>query len=349
MSGPKIEIYAVEDKRLARAAAAQAKMRDELRSSDERLRQAKKKAREYNLLSLSTPDISSLSDNIIIAKREEIARVMDNTNPVGISDVEVEKRLELIKEEIIQYTKSQEMTAKHKTSLRTFPADIETIRLSNDSAEEKCRRIKELYKDFYGLTRSIAADMELMYAAYIEYLDEYIGIDANPKAITEFTDFSEIESAKIAAKASNREMLEKQYVIEQIGEVMKKHGFNVVQSDNLEKTDGRQLFEMDDDSAVDVYVSDNNQVSMRVVGLGFDSNISEKEDEELFQKQVSFCTQHPQIMRDLERRGVKLSTVVHRPPSKKFNTKIATKSTTGRGNRAKREEKKIGNRTLYKE
>ena len=141
----------------------------------------------------------------------------------------------------------------------------------------------------------------------------------------------------------------KQYVIEQIGEVMKKHGFNVVQSDNLEKTDGRQLFEMDDDSAVDVYVSDNNQVSMRVVGLGFDSNISEKEDEELFQKQVSFCTQHPQIMRDLERRGVKLSTVVHRPPSKKFNTKIATKSTTGRGNRAKREEKKIGNRTLYKE
>ena len=133
---------------------------------------------------------------------------------------------------------------------------------------------------------------------------------------------------------------------------MEKHGYKVVHSELLKEMNekGQILYGIDDDTAVDVFVSDSSQVTMRVVGIGFDSEISDEEDEELYKKQCAFCSMHPQIVRELEMRGVILRTVNHLPPSKKFNKKIKT----GTGNsvssqsRAKKELKRREQRVKYK-
>lgn len=42
---------------------------------------------------------------------------------------------------------------------------------------------------------------------------------------------------------------------------------------------GQVLYGVNDDTAIDVFVSDESQVTMCVVGIGFDTDISEAEDE----------------------------------------------------------------------
>ena len=42
---------------------------------------------------------------------------------------------------------------------------------------------------------------------------------------------------------------------------------------------GQVLYGVNDDTAIDIFVSDESQVTMRVVGIGFDTDISEAEDE----------------------------------------------------------------------
>lgn len=40
---------------------------------------------------------------------------------------------------------------------------------------------------------------------------------------------------------------------------------------------GQVLYGVNDDTAIDIFVSDESQVTMRVVGIGFDTDISEAE------------------------------------------------------------------------
>ena len=90
---------------------------------------------------------------------------------------------------------------------------------------------------------------------------------------------------------------------------------------------------------------------MRVVGIGFDSNISAAEDERLFQQQCAFCSLHPQITKELEMRGVVLHTKKHMAPDKKFNKKLQTRSKTDQQitSRAKKNLKQTELKTLHKE
>ena len=90
---------------------------------------------------------------------------------------------------------------------------------------------------------------------------------------------------------------------------------------------------------------------MRVVGVGFDSEISETENEKLFQEQCAFCTMHPQITAELAMRGVLLQTKKHMPPDRKFNKKIVTKTKSNAQtmSRAKKELKRRELKTLHKE
>ena len=187
---------------------------------------------------------------------------------------------------------------------------------------------------------------------YDEYLKEFLDSEETPRPISSFGDENEIRKAIETEQEKARERISGEYVRRQIDEIMGKHGYKVVHSELLKEMNekGQILYGIDDDTAVDVFVSDSSQVTMRVVGIGFDSEISDEEDEELYKKQCAFCSMHPQIVRELEMRGVILRTVNHLPPSKKFNKKIKT----GTGNsvssqsRAKKELKRREQRVKYK-
>ena len=129
-------------------------------------------------------------------------------------------------------------------------------------------------------------------------------------------------------------------------------GYNLVDSDILVDIydSGQILYGVDDNSAIDVFVSNDNQVTMRVIGIGFDSQISDKEDDALYQKQCAFCSMHPQITAELEMRGVILHTKKHLPPDRKYNKKIKTKNTTNNNSqsKAKKELKRKEKSVMYK-
>ena len=127
----------------------------------------------------------------------------------------------------------------------------------------------------------------------------------------------------------------------------------MIQSDLLKESAdaGQVLYGVDDGTAISVFVSDENQLTMRVVGVGFDSEISEEENERLYRQQCAFCSLHPQITKELEMRGIILRSKKHLPPDRKFNKKLVTKSKhiAQSKSRAKKELKKQELKTLHKE
>ena len=135
--------------------------------------------------------------------------------------------------------------------------------------------------------------------------------------------------------------------------MMAKHGYDVIKSDMLSEVNesGQILYGVDSDTAIDVFVSDENQVTMRVVGIGFDSDINDAEDERLFQQQCAFCSMHPKITTELAMRGVILHTKKHMAPDKKFNKKIQTVSKNEGQNmsRAKKNLKRTELKTMRRE
>ena len=108
------------------------------------------------------------------------------------------------------------------------------------------------------------------------------------------------------------------------------------------------MYGVNDHTAIHVFVSDEQQVAMRVVGIGFDETITAEEDEQLYEQQCAFCSMHPQITQELALRGVMLTTKKHLTPDRKYNKKIKV-AATGSESRAKREMKHAAPKVMYRE
>lgn len=230
-------------------------------------------------------------------------------------------------QEIQDFLHSQEMTVSHRKAVQDILSDMH-------SAPQR----KELYyQEYLKISALIRIQMHSMKLLYQQYQNECFDMPENE--IKKFSDFQtpeEItqETEHIRQKAGTA--LEKDYIRRQIDDVMTKYGYDVLQSELLSPADGQTLYQVNSDTAVNVFVSDQNQVTMRVVGIGFDTNITPEEDETLFQEQCAFCRMHPQIVEELALRGILLQEKKHLPADKKYNKKIQTESrseTSGRSSR----------------
>ncbi|MCM1134760.1 MAG: hypothetical protein NC400_04210 [Clostridium sp.] len=273
------------------------------------------------------------------------------TGPV--TDADVEELAEVFKEELGEFMKTEAMTGRHKNSMLLIYQDLQEILQKEIPAERKEKRIKRLFEDYQKMTLRIKNEMAEMEALYAEYLKECFDLTIPVTALSEFSSKAEIEEAIQTTKESAKANLSKEYIKRQIDEVMEKHGYNVVKSDLLAQANenGQILYGVNDNTAINVFVSDENQVTMRVVGIGFDTDISEAEDERLYQQQCAFCSMHPQITAELAMRGVILRTKKHMPPDKRFNKKLQTKSKkdSQTTSRAKKELKRTELKTMHKE
>lgn len=284
--------------------------------------------------------------NVVIQEADE--------DEVKVSAAEVKQLEELFSAEMQRVMQAEETTRKGKTTLLVLHQDLQKLMDSELPLERKYKRMNRMLEEFEKTVKLIEKDYDGMRQVYEEYCREAFDLETEEiKKIGDFGSVEEIREAIEEAKDKAMGNMSKEYIKRQIDEVMQKHGYNVVRSDMLVQANdsGQILYGVDEETAINVFVSEESQVTMRVVGIGFDDKISGEEDEKLFQQQCAFCSLHPQITKELEMRGVILHTRKHMAPDKKFNKKIQIKEKSGTQNmsKAKKELKRNESKVMYRE
>ncbi len=232
-------------------------------------------------------------------------------------------------QEIQAFLASQEMTALHRKAVQELLSEMRS------SPEHK----ENYYQEYQKLSALIRMQIHKMHLLYQQYQNECF--DMPQEEIKKFSDFETPESITQETERIRQQAeksLAKNYIQRQIDEVMTKYGYNLMKSELLRPlTDsGQNLYQVSPDTALNVFVSDENQVTMRVIGIGFDTELTPEQNDMLFEEQCAFCRMHPQIVKELELRGVLLQEKKYLPADKKYNKKIQTEirsDTAGRSGR----------------
>ena len=79
--------------------------------------------------------------------------------------------------------------------------------------------------------------------------------------------------------------------------------------------------------------------TFKVVGIGFDEELNEKESDRLYEEQCNFCSMYPELINELKTRGIIFEKVNYNEPDRKYNTKIKLKNNfENRNNKRKSKE-----------
>lgn len=288
-------------------------------------------------------------------KRVEIKKTstMGTTIEAPVKEVSLTDSAQELQQAICTFISKPGVTASKKNSVIALHREVMEISQSHMDNRKKLIRIQRLRDDFLKIQELAEVEIIEMKQLYEYYLSECFDATTAPKQLSEFSSKQELLDETKAVSNAVAGALSKEYICRQINEVMTKQGYDIVRSDFLTDAEesGQVLYGVDDKTAINVFMSNDSQVTMRVVGIGFDESISAEEDESLFQQQCAFCALHPKITKELEMRGVILETRKHLPPDKRFNKKIKTKTktTSVTTSRAKKELKRSESKVMRKE
>ena len=312
------------------------------------------KSRENNQEYIRQKEMSAKQATL---KRTEIRGITNNipsqNSDTEISDEQINERIVAFEKDLSDFMQNNAVASVNKNSALGIYQEIKEIASSDFDKYKKSKRISRLYNDFVAICDNAEKDMALMKEVYEKYRLELFDCKSELRELSSFSCVKEIEEEILLAKERAQGFVSRDYIKRQIDDVMRIHGYNVVQSELLEEANssGQVLYGVDNDTAIDVFVSQDNQVTMRVIGIGFDDQITAADNERLYQQQCAFCSMHPQITKELEMRGVILKAKKHLPPDRKYNKKIKTKTKSGtnKTSRAKEELKRAGLKTMHKE
>ena len=248
-------------------------------------------------------------------------------------------------EEISNFIKSDKYTRKNKNEFLYMKQEILALKENNeidlDIKEalvlEKINIIQEELKNIKFDNRKI----ELLYSDYLKEIF-YSGKE-NKKLIKDFSSKEELEKEIESLKIKNQEITKRDYIQEQLDEVMRKHGYNVIDSADIlkDRKENEILYGVNDSTGINVFMSDDSSlVTMKVVGIGFDEEITERESDRLYAEQCNFCSMHPELVDELRTRGIIFEEKKYNKPDKKYNSKIKVKNAVNnkKSNRKKSKE-----------
>ena len=185
------------------------------------------------------------------------------------------------------------------------------------------------------------------YAAYVDYLEminsyrkEKIGVV--PKDRYQFDSSVELcEELRLLEKLSKREN-EQKYIRSQIDEVMLLFGYRTTDEIVLHENQlGSHYIAKSENgsSAIHMHLSEDDNLMMEIVGISdreiesegcetsmriTGTELSEEVQKTLLFEQENFCNMHPQIVRELEKRGVILKKGVYNQPDIKYVSAFAS-------------------------
>ena len=273
------------------------------------------------------------------------------TSAAPVTADELNVLFEAFHNEIVIFKAGRSLTAVHNDALMLMEYDLKNVLDGDLAPEKKKKKIAQYGEELQRKIEFIKRDTEEALDLYAEYIRECFDTAGEPKKFGDFSDKGEIKREISAVKAKAEAALSKEYIRRQIDEVMAEHGYDIIRSDVLSEAQARNmiLYGVNDDTAINVFVSEENNVTMRVVGVGFDTEMTESEEDELFEQQCAFCKIHPQITEELKKRGVILETRKHNPPDRRFNTKLKVRRSASDRSSAGRKQRETGLKAMRKE
>lgn len=318
----------------------------------EQIGQLNKNAEESERLEKQKQQLSQMTRK----KIQVILSASDPKQQAGTKEITQDTVFEQVQafvQEIKSFVAQNGITVSKKNSILQLHRELMELSKSDIEVRKKSRKISNLFDDYEQIKILAEKELAMMKFAYEKYLRECFELAGGVRAFEEFHSVEEIEEVIKLGQTQASEQVSKEYIKRQIDEVMSKHGYDIIRSDQLKEApaDGQVLYGVNDQTAINVFVSEDDQVTMRVVGIGFNEGISAQENEDLFQQQCAFCSLHPQITAELKMRGVILETRKHLPPDRKYNKKIQTKNKqlTQNTSRAKKELKRTEQKVMRKE
>ena len=287
-----------------------------------------------------------------LASPEQVAPVVEAVFSKGLSGDDQEQALviatEVLLAEISAYLGDELTKAADKQELEALVSYVVEGAKTNSNAQRKSlERVKGL---FQLLRQRLDIDKEALEQAYAAYAAECRGSGICPQAIAEFASVEKIVAETRRIRESEAERLAQVYIREQIDDVMKTHGYNVIDSDYLEAPpDGtRRLYEVDAASGINVFQSEQGMLMIEIVATGDDTRLSEHEKLMMVERQRRFCGVYADLRADLNARGVVLKTIDHKEPHISFSRKLQVRA--GKHSQARPSQAEIeGRRVMQRE
>ena len=267
------------------------------------------------------------------------------------NEVSIEEISDEILEELSNFIELDKYTVKDRQQVLDMENEILNLKKENIGLEIKKSLLLEKKEYIKERLKKIKFDNKEVESLYDDYLKEAYYLNLDIKPIREFSSKDEIENEIKILKEKSKNISEKTYIKRQLDEVMEKHGYNMMDSEYIEKSMGnnRLLYSVNDSTGIDVFISDTQKqmLTLKVVGIGFDEEITERESDRLYQEQCNFCSMFPELVEELEIRGIILEKVKYNEPDKKFNSKVKLKKSSG--NRNNKKKSKENNTKKYRE
>ena len=276
-----------------------------------------------------------------------------DSNETVVSNDNIEIIMKEIFEDLTNFLEAKEYIVKYRQQIFDMRNQILELEREVLDLDIKKKLILEKKVSIKNELKKIEFENKKVEALYEDYLKEAYSIDySNIKPIKDFSSNEEIKNETEILRKKAQSFSEKNYIREQVDEVISKYGYNMISPEYIEKSNkkNRLLYQVDNSTGIEVFMSDTEQqmFTFKVVGIGFDEELNEKESDRLYEEQCNFCSMYPELINELRTRGIIFEKVNYNEPDRKYNTKIKLKNNVENRNN-KRKSKENSNKVKYRE
>ena len=276
-----------------------------------------------------------------------------DSNETVVSNDNIEIIVKEIFENLTNFLEAKEYIVKYRQQIFDMTNQILELEREVLDLDIKKKLILEKKVSIKNELKKIEFENKKVEALYEDYLKEAYSIDySNIKPIKDFSSNEEIKNETEILRKKAQSFSEKNYIREQVDEVISKYGYNMISPEYIEKSNkkNRLLYQVDNSTGIEVFMSDTEQqmFTFKVVGIGFDEELNEKESDRLYEEQCNFCSMYPELINELKTRGIIFEKVNYNEPDRKYNTKIKLKNNFENRNN-KRKSKENSNKVKYRE
>ena len=213
--------------------------------------------------------------------------------------------------------------------LQRFAMQVEK-ELRDILSDDKCMLSDERIESYLQSLINEEQELVRQWNVRRELLDEYFALaaitDTEPKNNDDFENENLIRAEIKRLRRIYRKQDEMDYIADQINDAMVDLGYSFVTSRVLTKRDQEEtdfsLYKADKETGIAVYTDQTGAVMMRMTVLGDDPVITENDREFSYQRQIDFCSGHPDIVNALAERGIFLKQKSYQEPDKKHTYKM---------------------------
>ena len=305
------------------------------------------KKSEFKEIEIEKRDSNKIFDFSNFSKSED----KKNESTLSIEDIEI--IIKEISEKLSDFLEKNEYTVDYRQQVLDMKTQLLKLEKNDSNLDVKKELLLERKEIIESNLKRIQLNSKEIESLYKDYLTEVYSLNySDIKSIRDFSSKEEIKNEIAILKKKVENISIKNYIKEQLDDVMMKHGYNMIDSEYIErvKTDNRLLYKVNDSTGIDVFMSDAQEemMTLKIVGIGFDEEMTERESDDLYEEQCNFCSMFPELVEELRVRGVIFKEVRYNEADKKHNTKIKVKiNSENRVN--KRKSKENINNKKYRE